>query len=217
MTKIMRDSVNASGIPVLRTEIACYYGNGPYANHTAVAKRLPGIPLVGIDVNGSMPSMQVRDWETGDKGGNLEQWVINHNKAAGKKDAVIYCNRSTIGEVRTLTASQILGKDYYLWIATGDGTVYGPDSYVGVIACQTHWYAEYDESIVWPVPAISWTGPSARPPTPAPHITVGKWALPKAPQNGKVPAVVTWYGDAGETTRQANIPEELWNQITWSK
>ena len=105
---------------------------------------------VFIDVNGSRPDVQVRDWETGDKSGSLEQWVIDHNEASGKKDAVVYCNRSTIPEVRSLTGSQVLGQDYFLWVSTLDGTVYTGE---GVIACQNkgesltggHW----DSSVVF--------------------------------------------------------------------
>jgi hypothetical protein len=89
-----------------------------------------------IDVTGAAPAADVRDWETGDKGGSLEQWVKDHNHVSGRKDAVVYCNRSTIAEVRQLTGTQVLGTDYFLWVATLDGTVFGPGQYPGVIANQ---------------------------------------------------------------------------------
>jgi hypothetical protein len=113
---------------------------------------------VFIDVTGARPDAHVRDWENGDKGGDLEKWVIDHNKHTGKKDAVIYCNRSTITEVRRLTKSQVLGKDYFLWISTLDDTVFQGE---GVIACQNKGAAQlgkdWDSSVVfvddiWPTP-----------------------------------------------------------------
>ena len=134
MTRIGGDSVNLASNPA-GVDIAFYYVNGSLGVDTQAdaQARHPGKLVLGIDVNGSAPSAAVRDWETGDKGGSLEQWVIDHNKASGVKDACVYCNRSTIAEVRQLTGAQVLGTDYFLWVTTLDGTLYtGP----GVVACQ---------------------------------------------------------------------------------
>lgn len=175
-TTLMYDSVSTAGIPKSAL-IAAGYVNGNYVNYAAIQKRFPHANAVSIDVNGGAPSAMVRDWEEGDKGGDLEQWVIQHNKLYGRKDAVIYCNRSTIGEVRRLTKSQVLNKDYYLWIATGDGTLYGPDRLPGVIACQYLWTANYDVSQVWPSAAVWWT--SSTPPAPvAPPSLPRQWTFP---------------------------------------
>lgn len=136
MTRIMGDSVDISKVPK-DVDIVATYADG----HLGVVieqlleELFPSDNYfhVLIDVNGSRPDVQVRDWETGDKGGDLRQWVIDHNNFSGKKDAVVYCNVSTIPEVRRLTGDQILGKDYFLWVATLDGSIFrGP----GVIACQ---------------------------------------------------------------------------------
>ena len=71
--------------------------------------------------------------------------VIDHNAATGRKDAVVYCNRATIPQVRVDTGTQVLGVDYFLWVATLDGTLVtpGPEhldgppyTYPGVIGCQ---------------------------------------------------------------------------------
>lgn len=179
MTKIMRDSTEASVIPVDGTDIAAGYLDGSFQTWAALAVRFPNIPRVAVDVNGSAPGAQVRDWETGDKAGSLEQWVIQHNALSGVKDAVIYCNRSTIAEVRQLTGSQILGVDYFLWIATLDGSVFGPSDLAGVIACQDKGSAQvganYDESIVWPCPAVFWTNGLFAP------VPVGVPAPPSTP------------------------------------
>jgi hypothetical protein len=136
MTRIMGDSTTFLDIPK-SVEIVGVYGDGRIGVVTAaeLEAHFPHAQYgwVFFDVNGSRPELQARDWETGDKGGSLEQWVIDHNKSSGKKDAVVYCNRSTIPEVRYLTGSQILGKDYFLFVATLDGSEYtGP----GIIACQ---------------------------------------------------------------------------------
>lgn len=134
--RIMGDSVDITKVP--RTvDIVATYADGHLGViiEQLLEELFPPAHYfhVLIDVNGSRPDVNVRDWETGDKGGNLEQWVIDHNNHSGKKDAVIYCNVSTIPEVRRLTGSQILGKDYWLWIATLDGSVFRG---FGVIACQ---------------------------------------------------------------------------------
>lgn len=162
MTRIMRDSTNVLAIPLAGTDIAAGYDDGIYANAALLAARFPLIPRVMIDVNGSLPASDVRDWETGDKAGSLEQWVSAHNQATGKRDAVVYCNRSTIPEVRQLTGSQMLGVDYWLWVATLDGTLFTPAMYPGVIACQDKGSArtggDFDESVVF----ADWWKPSVQ-------------------------------------------------------
>lgn len=153
MTRIMRDATTVNNIPVSGTDIAAGYVNGRFRNDVELATRFPHLPRVLIDVVGDTSVAAVRDWETGDKGGSLEQWVMDHNAQSGVKDAVVYCNRDTIPEVRQLTGSQILGVDYWLWVATLDGTMFTPQMYPGVIACQdkgsgqTH--GDYDESVVF--------------------------------------------------------------------
>lgn len=171
MTRIMGDSTTFGDIPTT-VQVAAFYGTGLYAVHPQqVEARFPRARYgwCDIDVNGSAPHCSVRDWETGDKSGSLEQWVIAHNKASGKKDAVVYCNKSTIGEVRKLTGSQILGVDYWLWVATLDGTVYNQP---GTAACQVkgagltggHW----DESLVFSGSLWLPVAPLAPPKPPAP-------------------------------------------------
>lgn len=147
MTRIGGDSANLASNPA-GVDVAFYYVNGSLgvATQEQAQARHPGKLVLGIDVNGSAPSAAVRDWETGDKGGSLEQWVIDHNKASGKKDATVYCNRSTIAEVRQLTGSQVLGQDYWLWVSTLDGTLYTGD---GVVACQVATIGGYDLSVIW--------------------------------------------------------------------
>jgi hypothetical protein len=161
-TLIMRDSVTPSAIPIAGTQIACGYIDGDFKNYAALELRFPDIRRVLVDALGTAPGAAVRDWETGDKAGSLVEWITAHN-ALGAKNSVVYCNRSTIPEVRQLTGSLVLGEDYYLWIATLDGSVYSPTDLAGVVACQdkgaTQDHANYDESVVWPTPEVVWTQP----------------------------------------------------------
>ena len=184
MTRIMGDSTLYLNIPA-SVQVAATYANGLYAAAEAdVAKRFPRTRYgwARIDVLGNMPDKaDVRDWETGDKGGSLEQWVKDHNAHAGKKDAKVYCNMSTIPEVRQLTGSQILGKDYWLWIATLDGRIVAPGpvhldsppyTYPGTAACQVKGASltggDWDESLVYDA---SFWQPLPPPKPPVPPVT----------------------------------------------
>ena len=88
--------------------------------------------------------------------------VIDHNAATGRRDAVVYCNRATIPQVRVDTGTQVLGVDYFLWVATLDGTLVtpGPEhldgppcTYPGVIGCQLEGddltSGDWDQSLVY--------------------------------------------------------------------
>jgi hypothetical protein len=175
MTRIMGDSTNLAAIP-LDVTIAAVYDDGHLGVETEaqLGVRFPHDRYghVFIDVNGSRPGAQVRDWETGDKGGSLEQWVIDHNRDSGRKDAVVYCNVSTIPEVRQLTGTQVLGTDYWLWVATLDGTLFGPAQYEHVIANQIKGAqltgGDWDLSVVYD--ASFWL-PVTPPRPPAPKYT----------------------------------------------
>lgn len=172
MTWIMGDSTTLTDIP-LSVAIAATYATGTYAVPAAeVEMRFPHARYGWnrIDANGTQPGLcDTRDWETGDKSGSLEQWVIDHNHARGPGTAVVYCNRSTIPEVRTLTGKQILGQDYFLWVATLDGTVFGPAQYPGVVACQVKGQAltggHWDMSVVFDGSLWRPTAPPKAPPS----------------------------------------------------
>lgn len=197
MTLIMRDSVSPLAIPLSGTQIAAGYDDGTFNDVHTLHNRFPHVPNVLIDVNGGLPRANVRDWETGDKAGSLESWVGEHNQASGVKDAVVYCNRSTIAEVRELTGKFVLGEDYYLWVATLDGTVITPSQQPGLVACQDKGsqqvHANYDESIVWTTAPIWWTGWVTTPPV--------NWAYP-APvsltaSGGKTSVRLNWTRNYG--------------------
>ncbi len=213
MTLIMRDSVTPNAIPLAGTQIAAGYIDGGYEDIAQLAARFPHVPKVLVDVNGIAPGAQVRDWETGDKAGNLADWVEQHNAYnKGFSDAVVYCNRSTIAEVRDLTGKWRLNHDYFLWIATGDGTLYTPDMLPGVVACQDKWstqtHANYDESVVWTTKPVAWTGYKS-----SGYVSPVVPAKPHQP----VTANVVWQGDAGVVMRKGVIPWDAWTQIAWEK
>jgi hypothetical protein len=147
----MGDSSTFGDVPN-KFDVVGAYANGHFgvATIAQLAEKYPGRGHVLFDVLGDRPDAQARDWENGDKGGNLATWVVDHNLHTRIKDAVIYCDRSTIPEVRRLTGKQILAQDYWLHVSTLDGTEYTGE---GVIACQNkgskltggHW----DESVVY--------------------------------------------------------------------
>lgn len=153
------DSTTITDIPKT-CSIAATYGDGTYREDFAQFETEFPVTRYGrilIDVNGSSPGFcTVRDWENGDKAGNLRNWVVDHNVAYQRKSAVIYCNRSTIAEVRNLTGDQVLGVDYWLWVATLDGTLFGPDQYQHVIWCQNQGMAQtgghFDRSVIFSLP-----------------------------------------------------------------
>ena len=168
-SRIMGDSITMGSIP-LDVQIVAVYDDGSLGVETAASleARFPHARYgqVWVDVTGANPAAQVRDWETGDKAGSLQQWVIDHNAATGRKDAVVYCNRATIPQVRADTGSQVLGADYFLWVATLDGTVVAPGAehldaapytYPGVVAVQLKGAGltggDWDQSLVFD-PAI---------------------------------------------------------------
>jgi hypothetical protein len=195
MTLIMRDSVTPNAIPIAGTQIACAYDDGTFEDVAALHARFPHIPNVLIDVNGSNFRANVRDWEPGDEEGNLESWVGNHNQFTGIKDAVVYCSRDTIPSVRELTGKYVLGVDYWLWVATLDGSIITPSEQLGLIACQdkgsAQVHANYDESVVWTTAPIAWTG-YVKPTPPQPPSA---WSYP-------APAKLTSMG--GKTSFRLN-------------
>lgn len=127
-----------------------------------------------FDVNGKRPDANARDWEPGNYAGSLEQWVIDHNKASGKKDAIIYSDRSDIPDIRKRTGSQVLAKDYFLLPSTLDGTLVTGE---GVIGCQnkgtslTH--GSWDSGVIYDDRFFRSTG---TPGTPTGPPVLIKWA-----------------------------------------
>lgn len=154
MTRIGRDSTTAADIPVSGTDVAMGYANGRYAWSQADWIRFGHIVHVSIDVNGSSPSADVLDVETGDATvSQAPSWARLHN-AHSEFPAVIYCSRSVLTPLFNAMAANGLqiGRDFKIWIATLDGTRAVPDM-TGVVAVQyageSQTGGHYDESIIY--------------------------------------------------------------------
>jgi hypothetical protein len=151
------DSVNLRGITGARPgDMIAYYLNGRYAVRSIayVEDLFPPelYRLVPIDTDGTRPEYaRVLDVELGDaRPAQTEEWLqafAGSNPAyEGGGRGEIYCDRATIPAVRVGTGRFALADDYYLWVATGDGTLAtGP----GVNACQNVWARTYDRSAVY--------------------------------------------------------------------
>lgn len=135
-------------------------------------------PNVWIDVNGSDPKAHVLDCEIGDATpGQTPGWAKAHNAAGTEFPAVIYANRSTLTPVFNAMASAGLhiARDFFIWIATLDGTETVADM-TGVVAVQAFGAAALgfnaDLSVVYDD-----AFPHAAPVGPFPHTTDGKTSL----------------------------------------
>jgi hypothetical protein len=168
-TRTMFDSVNLYGIPrpLPAHSVVAYYLDGPYAvaSVAEVAALFPGTSLNPIDVNGTRADYaRTLDVETGDATPTMcEQWLAEFN-ATNPRYAVggrglIYSDQSNLEAIRIGTGRYVLGRDYSLWVATGDGFVVTP-AYLRakypaypwpdgcVTACQNVWARTYDSSVI---------------------------------------------------------------------
>lgn len=155
--RTLYDSIDLHGITTaVPGDMVAFYLNGKYAvpSIAYVTELFPPelYRLVPIDVIGDRADYaRVLDVETGDvRPEQCEEWLQafqGTNPAyAGGGRGEIYCNRSTIPAVRAGTGRFRLAADYWLWIATGDGTQYRAR---GVNACQDIWSRTYDSSVVY--------------------------------------------------------------------
>lgn len=155
--RTMYDAIGENIPRIPRTcQMLAYYLNGLYAaNLETVAKLFPPSKYshVPIDVNGTLASLaRVLDVEKGDASPeSAPDWCEdfrNTNPAwhtGGRPE--IYCNRSTLPAVTAAmeSAAWTVGQ-YYLWIATLDGTEF---TGAGVNACQVWDRGLYDYSVVY--------------------------------------------------------------------
>jgi hypothetical protein len=161
MTRTMYDSVTPfTTIPKKGATMVAWYRTGgfavePVGNVSAderIARSFPGWSSIPIDTNGTSPgNSRVADVEKFDMTpaeteGWIERWNAENPAYHNGGRPVIYCTRDAIPDVRTGTGRYILARDYYLWIATLDGTLY---TGAGVIACQRWDMGGYDESTVY--------------------------------------------------------------------
>lgn len=157
--RVLYDSVDLQGIPAAGSPpgtMIAYYLNGAFAVNSVAAVETQFPPhyfrLLPIDVTGARArAARVGDVETGDMRPEMcEQWLQDFaegnpaHELGGRGE--LYCNRSSIAAIRRGTGRYILGRDYYLWVATGDGTLYWQP---GVNACQNVWSRLFDSSVIF--------------------------------------------------------------------
>ena len=156
MTRTMYDSTVLADIP-LTCQIAAVYGTGKYkADPAAVERRFPSARYAHawIDVDGSDPGgcsvLDVEPYDAPPK--DAPGWIRKRHQLVKNALPTVYCNRSTIDPVASACAAAglKLGRDWWLWVATLDGTLYQG---AGVVACQdrgaNQTHANYDASIVY--------------------------------------------------------------------
>jgi hypothetical protein len=172
MTRIMRDSINASSIPPTGMQLVAGYANGQISEWSPAGwdRFADDIPRVIIDVNGTALYADVLDVENGDATVETAvNWVKKKLVVPHDFLPIIYCNRSTLTPL--FNAMQAAGyrimHHFLIWIGTLDGTKSVPDM-TGVVAVQYQTVTgpgiNYDESIVYD---DAWK-PTTPPPAPAP-------------------------------------------------
>lgn len=171
-TRIMRDSITLTDIPVQGTQIVAVYSNGKFrTTPAAVAQRFGDIPVAWIDVIGNNPQgAGVLDIENGDATPQTAaHWVAARHTI--ERAPVLYVNRSNVTAVFNVMQAHgwKIGVHFRIWIATLDGTERIPDM-TGVVAVQARGsaqnHANFDESVVYD-PTWHPTGPTP-PPLPPP-------------------------------------------------
>jgi hypothetical protein len=134
-------------------EMVAYYLNGDFAVKSVAGmyvafKNAAHIP---IDVSGGRPDYaRVLDVEKGDASpddseGWIERWHSSNPDFRGGGRPVIYVQRSNIGLVREGTGRYVLGRDYYLWVASWGTPCQGR----GIVACQVESTPAWDRSEVY--------------------------------------------------------------------
>jgi hypothetical protein len=154
----MFDGENLATVPKTGASMIAYYLDLYYP--AQVAKMFPGWSAIPIQRTLTfLTNARVFDVETGaiSPTSNLEAMITEYNEKSpyykGGGRPIVYCDRSNIPDVREYTGKYILGKNYYIWVATLDGTVATAASLGlpenSVVACQDHAYDGYDSSVVF--------------------------------------------------------------------
>ncbi len=166
----MYDSVNLWGIPkpLPPHSIVAYYLDGPYAvaSVAEVVAEFPGVSLNPIDVNASRGNYaRTLDVESGDATPtDCERWLDvfkawNPHYGGGAR-GILYSSVDTLPAIRVGTGPYLLGRDYYLWPATGDGSVVTPELLRArfpqyrwpdncLVGCQNIWSRTFDSSVIF--------------------------------------------------------------------
>lgn len=133
-TRTMYDSTTPQVIPA-DAEMVAGYVNGEFAWHPQDWDRFPHAVKVHITIM-AVNEAGVLDIETGDATPEQAPGWVWARLSAGLKRPTLYVNRSNAQEVIDLckTAGLKPGTDYWLWLATLDGTA--TTDLPGVVAIQ---------------------------------------------------------------------------------
>ncbi|MFF4160636.1 hypothetical protein [Streptomyces sp. NPDC001678] len=148
MTRTMYDAVTPSKIPRDAKMVAGYV-DGQFANLGEMATRFPHATRVSIAISHKTKA-QVLDVEDGaaDPEGAV-QWCTQTMATTSNKNLTVYCNASTLPEVRAAFHKHGVTEPNY-WVAQFDGVPSIPD---GAIAKQYENTSGFDKSVVadhWP-------------------------------------------------------------------
>jgi hypothetical protein len=160
MTRIMFDSDDIGNVPRSGASMIAFYADQFTYPFRTVAGEFPGWSLIPIDrTGGYVKTARVFDVETGaiSPASNLAEIIAEYNETSpyykGGGRPIVYCDRDNIAEVRIRTGKYILARDYYLWIATLDGTIATAETLGlpenSVVACQDLKMDGYDSSVVF--------------------------------------------------------------------
>lgn len=158
LTRIMFDGEDLSTVPRRGATMIAFYVD-KYSS-VEVEKMFPGWSLIPINRTGvNTRNWRVLDVEDGaiSPEADLESMIAEFNETSpfykGGGRVIVYCDRSNIPSVRRMTGKYILGRDYYIWVATLDGTIATAETLGlpenSIVACQDLAENGYDSSIVF--------------------------------------------------------------------
>jgi hypothetical protein len=156
--RTMFDAEDLSRVPRTGATMIAYYVDLYSAG--AVERLFPTWSKIPVNRTGlNTRNWRVLDVETGaiSPTSDLEALITEFNETSpfykGGGRTIVYSDRSNIPDVRVKTGKYILGRDYYLWVATLDGTIATAESLGlpsnALVACQNRAFPAYDSSVVF--------------------------------------------------------------------
>lgn len=171
MTLLLRDSVDPFAIPLDNLAAVAGYGDGAYVwSSEGWARFPPPIVPLSIVINAASAG-DILDVEMGDATpADCPGWADRFHRA-NRRRPTIYCNRSTIQDVRNAMGS----RPFDWWAATLDGTQFVNGAVAVQYAGSDITKANYDESIIWDA---SWIGVNGGSPVSYPRPANDWWGWP---------------------------------------
>jgi hypothetical protein len=156
----MFDSDRLSEVPRTGAQMIAFYADLFTYPFESVQDDFPNWSLIPIDRHGNhINTARVFDVENGliNPDSDLAKIITEYKQVSpyykGGGRPIIYCDRNNIAAVRRNTGKYVLGRDYYLWVATLDGTIASAESLglppKSVVACQYENRGAYDVSVVF--------------------------------------------------------------------